>query len=82
MSRPQSHDSPPPDLPGYRFVRHIGAGGNAKVYLYEQDLPHRSVAVKVLNESALSEAARRRFSTEANVTAGLAHRHIVQVFDA
>jgi serine/threonine protein kinase len=82
VSRPRPHDSAPPDLPGYRFVRHLGAGGNAQVYLYEQDLPHREVAVKVLNESALSEAARRRFTAEANVTAGLAHRHIVQVFDA
>ena len=36
----------------------------------------------MLNESALSEAARRRFTAEANVTADLAHRHIVQVFDA
>ena len=82
MSRTQSRDIAPPDLPGYRFIRHLGAGGNAQVYLYEQDLPHREVAVKVLNESALSEAARRRFTAEANVTAGLAHRHIVQVFDA
>ena len=82
MSRPQSHDSAAPDLPGYRFIRHLGAGGNAQVYLYEQDLPFREVAVKVLNESALTEAARRRFTAEANVTAGLAHRHIVQVFDA
>jgi serine/threonine protein kinase len=82
VSRPQPHASMPPDLPGYRFVRHLGAGGNAQVYLYEQDLPRREVAVKVLNESALSEAARRRFTAEANVTAGLAHRHIVQVFDA
>ena len=82
MSRPQSHDSAAPDLPGYRFIRHLGAGGNAQVYLFEQDLPYREVAVKVLNESALTEAARRRFTAEANVTAGLAHRHIVQVFDA
>ena len=82
MSPPQSRDSTPPDLPGYRFIRHLGVGGNAQVYLYEQDLPHREVAVKVLNESALSEAARSRFTAEANVTAGLAHRHIVQVFDA
>jgi serine/threonine protein kinase len=72
----------PPELPGYRFIRHIGTGGNARVYLYEQDLPSRKVAVKVLNDSALSEAARRRFTAEANVTAVLAHRHIVQVFDA
>ena len=82
MSRIPSGDVPPPDLPGYRFINHIGAGGNAQVYLYEQQLPKREVAVKVLNESALSEAARSRFTAEANVTAGLQHRHIVQVFDA
>ena len=82
MSRTSAQDVAPPDLPGYRFIKHIGAGGNAQVYLYEQNLPHRKVAVKVLNESALSEAARRRFTAEANVTADLAHRHIVQVFDA
>ena len=82
MSRTPARDIAPPDLPGYRFIEHIGSGGNAQVYLYEQDLPHRKVAVKVLNESALSEAARRRFTAEANVTADLAHRHIVQVFDA
>jgi serine/threonine protein kinase len=82
LSRIPSSDVPPPDLPGYRFIRHIGAGGNAQVYLYEQQLPKREVAVKVLNESALSESARSRFTAEANVTAGLQHRHIVQVFDA
>lgn len=82
MSRTSAQDVAPPDLPGYLFVRHIGSGGNAQVYLYEQNLPHRKVAVKVLNESAISEAARRRFTAEANVTADLAHRHIVQVFDA
>ena len=82
MSRTPSSDVPPPDLPGYRFIRHIGAGGNAQVYLYEQQLPEREVAVKVLNESALSEGARSRFTAEANLTAGLQHRHIVQVFDA
>jgi serine/threonine protein kinase len=82
LSRTPSSDVPPPDLPGYRFIKHIGAGGNAQVYRYEQQLPKREVAVKVLNESALSEAARSRFTAEANLTAGLQHRHIVQVFDA
>ncbi len=82
MSRTPAPEVAPPDLPGYRFIKNIGAGGNAQVYLYEQDLPHRKVAVKVLNDSALSDAARRRFTAEANVTADLAHRHIVQVFDA
>ena len=82
MSRTSASDAAPPALRGYRFIKHIGSGGNAQVYLYEQDLPHRKVAVKVLNDSTLSDAARRRFTAEANVTAGLAHRHIVQVFDA
>jgi hypothetical protein len=82
VSRTSASDVTPPDLHGYHFIKHIGSGGNAQVYLYEQDLPHRKVAVKVLNESAQSDAARRRFTAEANVTAGLAHRHIVQVFDA
>jgi serine/threonine protein kinase len=72
----------PPDLPGCRYLEPIGAGGNARVYLYEQELPSRKVAVKVLNESGLTGDARRRFTTEANVTAGLAHPHIVQVFYA
>jgi serine/threonine protein kinase len=82
VSRTSDRDAGPPELPGYRFIRPIGAGGNAEVYLYEQELPSRRVAVKVLNDSALSAAARRRFTAEANVTAVLAHRHIVQVFDA
>ena len=82
MNRAPGPDFTPPDLPGYRFIKLIGAGGNAQVYLYEQDLPRRQVAVKVLNESVRSEAARRRFIAEANVTAGLQHRHIVQLFDA
>jgi tRNA A-37 threonylcarbamoyl transferase component Bud32 len=82
VSRTSPQDPGPPELPGYRYLRHIGAGGNAQVYLYEQELPRRKVAVKVLNDSALSAAARRRFTAEANVTAVLAHRHIVQVFDA
>jgi serine/threonine protein kinase len=72
----------PPDIAGYRYIKNLGAGGNAQVYLYQQELPRREVAVKVLNESALSEAARSRFTAEADVTASLSHRHIVQVFDA
>ncbi len=82
MSKPSAARLAPPDLPGYRYIEPVGAGGNAQVYLYEQQLPHRKVAVKVLNDPALSDAARRRFTAEANVTAGLAHRHIVQVFEA
>jgi serine/threonine protein kinase len=82
VSRSAAAGKAPPELPGYQFLQHLGAGGNSQVYLYEQALPKRKVAVKVLNESGLTETARRRFTAEANVTAGLSHRHIVQVFEA
>ena len=73
----------PPVLPGYRFLADIGSGGYSQVYLYEQDMPRRKVAVKVLNEAGLTDAARRQFTAEANAMAGLAdHPHIVQVFTA
>jgi Protein kinase domain len=72
-----------PELPGYRVLQHLGSGGNAEVYLYEQDMPRRNVAVKALNQAGLTDAARRQFTDEANAMAGLAdHPHIVQVFDA
>ena len=82
MSKSATAGKAPPELPGYQFVQHLGTGGNSQVYLYEQALPKRKVAVKVLNESGLTETARRRFTAEANVTAALTHRHIVQVFEA
>lgn len=39
---------PPPDLPGYTVSKLHGSGGFADVYLYEQHLSRRSVAVKVV----------------------------------
>ena len=72
-----------PALPGYRFLEHLGSGGYSQVYLYEQDMPRRKVAVKVLNEPGQTAAARRQFTAEANAMAGLAdHPNIVQVFQA
>jgi hypothetical protein len=73
----------PPRLPGYRFLQQLGAGGNSQVYLYEQDMPRRKVAVKVLNDAGLTAAVRAQFTAEADAMAGLAdHPHIVQVFTA
>jgi hypothetical protein len=66
VNRIPGPDAAPPELPGYQFVKSIGAGGNAQAYLYEQELPRRQVAVKVLNGTVRSETARRRFIAEAN----------------
>ena len=40
--------SQPPELPGYTFVKLLGSGGFSDVFLYDQHLPKRRVAVKVL----------------------------------
>ena len=34
-----------PTIPGLRFIRKLGAGGYADVYLYEQALPQREGVV-------------------------------------
>ncbi|WP_448629154.1 serine/threonine-protein kinase [Cellulomonas soli] len=65
--------SAPPHLPGYTYVRVLGLGGFADVFLYEQELPRREVAVKVLLAGSLDDQVRTRFQTEANLMAQLSH---------
>lgn len=70
-----------PVIPGLEFVRPLGSGGYADVYLYEQQSPRMNVAVKVLKKHGLTPAIRRQFVDEANTMAQLAdHPYIVQVF--
>ena len=72
-----------PDIEGLTFVRHLGAGGYADVYLYERRSPRMNVAVKVLGAGRLSPAELAQFEAEAETMAELAdHPHIVQVFSA
>jgi len=65
--------SAPPRIAGHRYIRVLGLGGFADVFLYEQDMPRRAVAVKVLLAGSLHGDARARFQTEANVMARLSH---------
>lgn len=75
--------SAPPQLPGLEFVRLLGSGGFADVFLYDQKLPRRRVAVKVLLTEGLNSAARDAFVDEANLMAQLsAHPYIVTIFHA
>jgi len=73
----------PPPITGYGYVRPLGAGGFAHVYQYEQDMPRRVVAVKVL-EATLSEPRDRSdFEAEADAMARLSsHPSIVSVYAA
>ncbi|MEV1130151.1 protein kinase [Agromyces sp. NPDC049794] len=75
--------STPPDLPGYTPIRLLGSGGFADVFLYEQRLPRRKVAVKVLLAEGLGHDTRAQFVAEANLMAQLsAHPFIVTIFHA
>lgn len=70
----------PPDIVGLSFVRKLGRGGYADVFLYDQATPQRKVAVKVLRETGLSTATIQRFTAEANAMARLEHPYIVPVY--
>jgi serine/threonine protein kinase len=75
--------SAPPILPGLAYIRPLGSGGFADVFLYEQDMPRRDVAVKVLPSDVRDADLRRMFNAEADVLAHLsAHPSIVTVYQA
>ena len=68
-------------LGAYRIVRLLGAGGMGLVYLAEDELLHRRVAVKVLPPRlARRSAARAGFLREARAVAALKHDNVVTVF--
>lgn len=73
----------PPVLPGYTYIRPLGSGGFADVYLFEQDMPRRVVAVKVLVDDAVNPEVIRTFNAEADIMARLsAHPSIVTIHQA
>ncbi len=80
MRRPAST---PPELPGYTFVKLLGSGGFSDVFLYDQHLPKRRVAVKVLLTDDITDASRDALVAEANLMAQLsAHPYIVTIYQA
>ena len=73
-----------PQIPGFTYLQHLGSGGFADVYLYEQHWPQQRVAVKVVrSDVALTERETALFTAEANAMARLAdHPYIVSVITA
>ncbi|HEV2638069.1 MAG TPA: serine/threonine-protein kinase [Actinocrinis sp.] len=72
----------PPTIPGYEFLRDLGAGGYSVVYLYRQASLNREVAVKVLRDFDLPDVVRERFTAEATAMVQLGnHPNIVDVLD-
>ena len=75
--------SQPPTLPGFSHVHILGSGGFADVFLYEQNMPRRQVAVKVLLSEVVNDQVRQMFQAEANLMAQLsAHPAILTVYQA
>lgn len=75
--------SEPPILPGFSHVRLLGSGGFADVFLYEQNMPRRQVAVKVMLADVVTEHVRQMFQVEANLMAQLSsHPGILTVYQA
>ncbi len=66
----------------YRLVAALGSGASAHVFLAEDMVLQRRVAVKVLQPAlARDEAFLRRFRAEARSVAALNHPHVLRVFD-
>jgi len=66
----------------YRVLRSLGGGGMAEVFLAEDDILARLVAVKVLRaQLAGDEQFVERFRREAQAAAALGHPNIVAIYD-
>ncbi|MEL0627804.1 serine/threonine-protein kinase [Salinibacterium amurskyense] len=75
--------SAPPALPGFSHVHVLGSGGFADVFLYEQNMPRRQVAVKVMLSEVVNDQVRLMFQAEANLMAQLSsHPSILTVYQA
>jgi eukaryotic-like serine/threonine-protein kinase len=75
--------SQPPVLPGFSYVHVLGSGGFADVFLYEQNMPRRQVAVKVMLSEVVNDQVRQMFQAEANLMAQVsAHPSILTVYQA
>ena len=66
----------------YEIVKSIGEGGMANVYLAEDKILERKVAVKVLRgDLSADDKFIRRFEREAQSVSNLSHKNIVEVYD-
>ncbi len=66
----------------YAFVRPIGAGGTATVYLANALPSGRPVAIKVLRPDLSRTVGAERFAREVRLVATLEHPHIVGALDS
>jgi WD40 repeat protein/serine/threonine protein kinase len=68
-------------LASYRVLKVLGSGGMGVVFLAEDLLLHRQVALKTLKSSvAANDVNRKRFLREAQAMAAIEHDHIAPIY--
>ena len=81
-SEPWPADVPEELSNRYNDLRRLGSGGYGVVYEAWDTLLDRAVALKFMHPSLDGEDFRRQFLREVRITVGLAHPHIVRIYDA
>ena len=71
--------TPPPELDEYRLLKPLGRGGMGSVWLAQDRLLAREVALKFIAHAEPDAATRERFAIEARAAARLAHVNVVTV---
>ena len=66
----------------YKVTKQLGGGGMSRVYLAEDSILKRSVAIKAIRiPSGEKDEAIKRFEREVHNLTQLSHNNIVNVFD-
>jgi len=71
--------TPPVEFDGYRLVRPLGRGGMGQVFLGQDLLLERPVAVKFISALNPDEGQRQRFLIEGRAIARLSHQNVVAI---
>ena len=66
----------------YELLELIGQGGMADVYLAQDIILNRTIAIKILRTSLAKDPIYvTRFQREASAAAALSHKNIVEIYD-
>lgn len=87
MNTPKENSFPIKRFSRYELIHQLGQGAMGRVFLAEDPLLRRQVAIKVIAlEQSITESTRqeflKRFSFEAQACAKLSHPSIVTIYDA